>query len=157
MNQVLHKEILELNGGRAQVQAVQKAMEAREECMRQIRKNDAVEQAIASKEAEVYLPSQDFLNEMATLIQNLRQLSIHVVEQIVLWRDQIRHIFVLSTKSTQKIARKRKVQTAIQLAYLLDSGINYLLKMRDDTLDFNTLYVNKFFNFSERNCDPFLI
>lgn len=125
--------------------------------MRQIRKNDADEQAIASKEAEVYLPSQEYLNEMATLIQNLRQLSIHVVEQIVLWRDQIRHIFVLSTKSTQKIARKRKVQTAIQLAYLLDSGINYLLKMRDDTLDFNALYVNKFFNFSERNCDPFLI
>jgi hypothetical protein len=29
--------------------------------------------------------------------------------------------------------------------------------MRDDTLDFNGLYVNKFFNFSERNCDPFLI
>jgi hypothetical protein len=29
--------------------------------------------------------------------------------------------------------------------------------MRDDTLDFNALYVNKFFNFSERNCDPFLI
>jgi hypothetical protein len=75
-------------------------MEAREECMRQIRKNDANEQAIASKEAEVYIPSQEYLNEMATLIQNLRQLSIHVVEQIVLWRDQIRHIFVLSTKST---------------------------------------------------------
>jgi hypothetical protein len=80
MNQILHKEILELKGGRAQIQAVHKAMEAREECMRQIRKNDADEQAIASKVAEIYLPSQDFLNEMATLIQNLRQLSIHVVE-----------------------------------------------------------------------------
>jgi hypothetical protein len=32
-----------------------------------------------------------------------------------------------------------------------------LLKMRDDTLDFNGLYITKFFNFSERNCDPFLI
>ena len=94
---------------------------------------------------------------MATLIQNLRQLSIHVVEQIVLWRDQIRHIFVLSTKSTQKIARKRKVQAAIQLPFLLDSGENYLLKMRDDTLDFNNLVSEKYFNFSERNCDPFLI
>jgi hypothetical protein len=41
MNQIFHKEIMELNGGRAQIQAVQKAMEAREECMRQIRKNDA--------------------------------------------------------------------------------------------------------------------
>jgi len=29
--------------------------------------------------------------------------------------------------------------------------------MRDDTLDFNKLYLSAFFNFSERNCDPFLI
>lgn len=55
-------------------------MEAREECIRQVRKNDAEEQVIAAKEPDVYLPSQEFLNEMATLIQNLRQLSIHVVE-----------------------------------------------------------------------------
>jgi hypothetical protein len=29
--------------------------------------------------------------------------------------------------------------------------------MRDDTLDFNNLVSEKYFNFSERNCDPFLI
>lgn len=29
--------------------------------------------------------------------------------------------------------------------------------MRDDTLDFNQLLSEKYFNFSERNCDPFLI
>lgn len=29
--------------------------------------------------------------------------------------------------------------------------------MRDDTLDFNQLYIIQFFNFSEVNCDPFLI
>jgi ABC-type iron transport system FetAB ATPase subunit len=57
MNQILHKEIQELNGGRAQIQAVQKAIEAREECMKQIRKNDIDEQENASKEAEVHLPS----------------------------------------------------------------------------------------------------
>lgn len=161
MNQILHKEILELNGGRSQIQAVQKAIQAREECIRQIRQNDAEElsrqQISIENKEQAKLPSQEFLNEMATLIQNLRQLSIHVVEQIVLWRDQIRHIFVLSTKSSQKIARKRKVQAAIQLPYLLDSGDNYLLKMRDDTLDFNNLVSEKYFNFSERNCDPFLI
>ena len=80
MNQILHKEILDLNGGRAQIQAVEKAIQAREECVRQIRKNDAEEQANAQKESETYLPNQDYLSEMATLIQNLRQLSIHVVE-----------------------------------------------------------------------------
>lgn len=40
---------------------------------------------------------------------------------------------------------------------MLDSGQNYLLKMRDDTLDFNQLLSEKYFNFSEKNCDPFLI
>jgi len=29
--------------------------------------------------------------------------------------------------------------------------------MRDDTLDFNQMYAMQFFNFSEKNCDPFLI
>ena len=29
--------------------------------------------------------------------------------------------------------------------------------MRDDTLDFNLLYGMQFFNFSDKNCDPFLI
>ena len=40
---------------------------------------------------------------------------------------------------------------------MLDSGQNYLLKMRDDTLGFNQLLSEKYFNFSEKNCDPFLI
>ena len=75
----------------------------------------------------------------------------------MLWRDQIRHIYVLGTKTSQKIARKRKIQAAIQLAYMADDGHNYLIKMRDDTLRFNQLFINKYFNFSERSCDPFLI
>jgi hypothetical protein len=75
----------------------------------------------------------------------------------VLWRDQIRHIYVLGTKNAQKLARKRKVQAAIQLAYLTDDGQNYLIKMRDDTLNFNELYIKQYFNFSEKSCDPFLI
>lgn len=75
----------------------------------------------------------------------------------MLWRDQIRHIYVLGTNNAQKIARKRKVQAAIQLAYLQDSGQNYLLTMKDDLLDFATLYISRFFNFSEKNCDPFLV
>lgn len=59
------------------------------------------------------IPPQQFMSDMATLVQNLRQLSIHVVEQIVLWRDQIRCIYLLSTSASQKIARKRKIQAAI--------------------------------------------
>ena len=46
-----------------------------------------------------YLPTQEFLNGIAIMIQNLRQLSIHVVEQIVLWRDQLRQMFVITTKA----------------------------------------------------------
>lgn len=46
---------------------------------------------------------------------------------------------------------------AIQLAYLTDEGLNYLIKMRDDTLFFNELFIKEYFNFSETNCDPFLI
>ena len=80
-----------------------------------------------------------------------------MVEQIVLWRDLIRHIYVLGTKNRKKIARKRKIQAAIQLAYLTDDGKNYLIKMRDDTLNFNQLWINNYFNLSEKSCDPFLI
>ena len=40
---------------------------------------------------------------------------------------------------------------------MLDNGDNYLIKMRDDTLDFNKLYMSAFFNFSEQNLDPFLV
>lgn len=29
--------------------------------------------------------------------------------------------------------------------------------MRDDILNFNQMFSNQFFNFSEKNCDPFLI
>lgn len=57
----------------------------------------------------------------------------------MLWRDLIRHICVLGTRNAQRLARKRKVQAAIQLAFLTDDGSNYLLKMRDDTLGFNQL------------------
>ena len=46
----------------------------------------------------------------------------------------------------------------IQLAFVSDSGQNYLLKMRDDTLGFNKLEpLASHFNFSEVSCDPFLI
>jgi hypothetical protein len=38
-----------------------------------------------------------------------------------------------------------------------NDGVNYLLKMRDDVLDFNMLFSAQFFNFSDKNCDPFLI
>ena len=40
---------------------------------------------------------------------------------------------------------------------MLDNGDNYLIKMRDDTLDFNKLYMSAFFNLSDQNLDPFLV
>ena len=63
----------------------------------------------------------------------------------------------MGTKSSQRVARKRKIQAAIQLPYLTDQGTNYLLTMKEDTLDFSSLHANKFFNFSEKHCDPFLV
>ena len=45
----------------------------------------------------------------------------------------------------------------MQLAYLHDDGVNYMIKMKDDTLDFNKLWVAAFFNFSESSCDPFFM
>lgn len=86
MNQVIAKEIQDMAQNRSQIELVSKAINAREECINQIRRLDAAE-AQKQKEAEstagenqLYLPAQSFLSEMATLIQNLRQLSIHVVE-----------------------------------------------------------------------------
>jgi len=38
-----------------------------------------------------------------------------------------------------------------------NEGENYLIKMRDDTLGFNQLFIAHFFNFSAKSCDPFLI
>ena len=55
------------------------------------------------------------------------------------------------------MARKRKVQTAIQLPFLTNNGANYLLKMKEDTLDFHQLFSNDIFNFTEGTHDPFLV
>ena len=49
------------------------------------------------------------------------------------------------------------MQAAIKLPFITDDGINYLVKMRDDTLNFSKLWIGKFFNFSSHQCDPFLI
>ena len=86
MNQLIHKEMQDLVGDRAQIQLVKKAIIAREECIKEIRKVDQAEKDKGGAQ-DMYLPTQEFLSEMANLIQNLRQLSINVVEQIVLWRD----------------------------------------------------------------------
>ena len=59
-----------MNGGRAQILAVQKAIQAREECIKQIRQidQDELQKMIDFKQDEQYAPNQEFLNEMATLI-----------------------------------------------------------------------------------------
>jgi hypothetical protein len=31
------------------------------------------------------------------------------------------------------------------------------MKMKDDTLNFNKLWISNFYSFSEKSCDPFLI
>ena len=94
-------------------------------------------------------PTKAFLDEVVSLIQTTRHFSLRVVENIVLWRDLLRHIYLMGTKAKQKVTRRMKVQAAVQLAYLHDDGVNYMIKMRNDTLDLNKLWVAPYFNFSE--------
>ena len=65
------------------------------------------------------------------LLSRLRALSIRAVELIVLWRDQLRYLALLSTK--HRPLRRKRAQQSIQTPYLTDQGENYLLKMKTDT------------------------
>ena len=86
----------------------------------------------------------------------MRQLSIYVVEQIVLWRDQLRYISLLGS-SNGKLKKAKMLPQAIT-PYLTFEGFNYLLKMKSDTRHFSTIEIGKYFNFSEgTRIDPFLI
>jgi hypothetical protein len=85
----------------------------------------------------------------------LRHESIKVVELVVLWRDQIRYLTMMGTR--QKHLRKRRAQTAIQIPYLTADNVNYLLKMKTDTIDFAKLGISQHFNFGDQRGDPFLI
>ena len=43
MNQIMHREIQDLNAGRAQIQLLLRAIQARDDCIKQIRDNDVEE------------------------------------------------------------------------------------------------------------------
>ena len=88
----------------------------------------------------------------------MRALSIRCVELVVLWRDQFRYLALIGSK--QRTIRKRRAQTAIQVPYLNNDNVNYLLKMKSDTAGFATMAIGRHFNFapeSNSRGDPFLI
>lgn len=85
------------------------------------------------------------IDELEKKLQKLRSVSIRIVEMVVLWRDQFRHMVQMS-RNLRPIEKRRKCQRVIQTPYLLDpqnasdaSCENYLIKMRHDTKDFNDL------------------
>jgi len=107
-------------------------------------------------------------------INDLRKLSIHVVETIVMWRDLFRQIGMLTVSQAKSLKRLQQQRFAFLITSdesyhnnTTENGsrdenhqtlINYLIKMKSDTSHFCTLEIGKFFNFCERNrSDPFLI
>ena len=97
------------------------------------------------------------VDKIELMLRDLRALSIRTVELIVLWRDQFRYLALIGSK--QRTLRKRRAQTAIQVAYLTAQNENYLIKMKHDTTIFATLAISKYFNFvgEGQRADPFLI
>lgn len=85
------------------------------------------------------------VDKIELMLRDLRALSIRTVELIVLWRDQFRYLALIGSK--QRTLRKRRAQTAIQVAYLTAQNENYLIKMKHDTTIFATLAISKYFNF----------
>lgn len=91
------------------------------------------------------------------LLTNLRQLTIYTVEQVSLWRDQLRYLALLNP--SQKALKKHKLMpAATSIPYITCDNVNYLVKMRSDTTHFSQLPISKYFNFSENGRgDPLLI
>ena len=67
------------------------------------------------------------------MLQNLRQLSIYVVETIVVWREQMRYLAILNEA---RRSRKQRVPDMIIPFFDNRTGQNYLLKMKHDTSHF---------------------
>lgn len=117
-----------------------------------INQRDAVIKSITeSKEGKI--------EELEDKLLKLRSLSIRTVELIVLWRDQFRYFALMTSK--QRLARKKRVQQAIQTPFLYapkesDYCENYLLKMKHDTKHFADLpLIKSNFNVGTQ-IDPFL-
>lgn len=93
---------------------------------------------------------------MAEQIQKIRKHSLEVVHKIAEWRNYFLHLYTLVTlkKPGNKLskqalltefdqrnfevqrARKKHIASALSLPFIVDDGVNYLLKMQEDTSDF---------------------
>ena len=128
----------------------------REACLSEIHKLN--ESLNTNDQQQVSEENQNqVLDQIEARLKELRALSIRCVELVVLWRDQFRYLALIGSK--QRTIRKRRAQTAIQVPYLTNDNVNYLIKMKTDTTIFATMAIARHFNFAPENSrgDPFLI
>lgn len=86
---ILAREIQDFNEKRAIVLKVVLSIKARDECIRHI-------EEISAREFGGNQPiTQEKIDQMVQEINDLRKLSIHVVETIVMWRDLFKQIGML--------------------------------------------------------------
>jgi hypothetical protein len=99
-------------------------------------------------------------------INDLRKLSIHVVDTIVMWREQFRYIAGMSGSQSKNLRRLSQSRLSFLVPAVNEDGntstnpamINYLIKMKSDTSHFGQLEIGRFFSFCEKTrSDPFLI
>ncbi len=151
---IIAKEIDDFQKGSAPIQKVLKVTQAREECLSEIADYNK-EHLVGQGEPPVV--SQDKITYVAKLLNNLRTLSIHVVECIVLWRDQMRYVALLNQQKRGNTKKPKGLIPSLQIPFFTTEGKNYLVKMKTDTLNFVNLEMGKYYNFSSARSDPFLI
>jgi hypothetical protein len=100
---VLQQELTDMGKGEAPVQKVAKVTQERHQIIDQIRELNAQ----FNPEQE---PDKQMLDQFVILLQKLRSVSIRAVEVIVLWRDQLRYLALLSTNH-RPLRRKRAQQS----------------------------------------------
>ena len=92
-----------MNKDEAPVQKVLKIIQERQDTVDQIL---TLNGSLAADQE----PDKALIDQFVLLLQKLRSLSIRAVELIVLWRDQLRYLALLSTKH-RPLRRKRAQQS----------------------------------------------
>jgi hypothetical protein len=87
---IIAKEIQDMQNEKAPILKVMKAVLAREECLKNIFEMNTF---ISSNPQSV---NSESINEAVELLHSLRMLTIHVVEQIIKWREQLYYAYQLS-------------------------------------------------------------
>ncbi|EGR31943.1 hypothetical protein IMG5_099710, partial [Ichthyophthirius multifiliis] len=138
--QNVYKELKALNKDRSQIQICIKVIQARELCLENLKQQ--IEQLKGHQDEE----KNNILQQISQIINDLRILSLEVVEQILRWREMILHNHY----------KKNNLQN-LQLPFYYNDR-NYLLKMRDDLKIFKKSQLQYHVNLSVNTVsDPFLL